>query len=82
MFAIVAQGGLIDPTAFSVAAGFRIHLIQYSEKNKVMAQVNKGFSDNTPADMRTMVLDAGYEILEEDLTTIRHSAVVRFTKST
>jgi hypothetical protein len=54
-------------------------VIQYSDKTKIMAQLNKGFSDNTPDKMRQMVLDAGYKILEEDLTTMWHSSIIRFT---
>ena len=54
-------------------------VIQYSDKTKIMAQLNKGFSDNTPDDMRRMVLNAGYKILEEDLTTLWHSSIIRFT---
>ena len=54
-------------------------VIQYSDKTKIMAQLNEGFSDNTPAEMRKMVLNAGYQILEEDLTTLWHSSIIRFT---
>ncbi|HTM08207.1 MAG TPA: class I SAM-dependent methyltransferase [Verrucomicrobiae bacterium] len=54
-------------------------VIQYSDKTKIMAQVNKGFSDNTPDQMREMVLAAGYRVLEEDLTTMWHSSIIRFT---
>ena len=54
-------------------------VIQYSDKTKIMAQLNENFSENTPDKMRTMVLNAGYTIREEDLTTIWHSSVIRFT---
>jgi hypothetical protein len=54
-------------------------VIHYSDKTKVMAQINEGFADNTPGKMRSMVLDAGYRICEEDLTTMWHSSVIRFT---
>lgn len=54
-------------------------IIQYSDKTKVMAQMNKGFSENDPARMRTAVRTAGYEILEEDTTTLWHSSIIRFT---
>jgi SAM-dependent methyltransferase len=54
-------------------------VIQYSDKNKIMAQLNESFSQNTPEKMRTMVLNAGDTILEEDLTTMWHSSVIRFT---
>ena len=54
-------------------------VIQYSDKTKIMAQLNRGFSDNTPDKMRQMVLDAGYKILEEDLTTMWHISIIRFT---
>lgn len=54
-------------------------VIQYSDKTKVMAQFNEGFSDNTPDKMRQIILTAGYKILEEDLTTLWHSSIIRFT---
>ena len=54
-------------------------VVQYSDKTKILAQTNVGFSDNTPERMRQMVLGKGYEILEEDLTTLWHSSVVQFT---
>ena len=54
-------------------------VIQYSDKTKIMAQTNKGFSENTPNEMRQMVLGAGYKILEEDLTTMWHSSIIAFT---
>lgn len=54
-------------------------VIQYSDKTKIMARLHQGFSDNTPNDMRRMVLNAGYTILEEDLTTMWHSSIIRFT---
>ncbi len=53
-------------------------IIHYSDKTKIMAQRNKTFSDNTPEMMREMVIRAGYDILEEDLTTMWHSSVIRF----
>src|SRR4030095_1717574 len=54
-------------------------VLQYADKTKIMAQNNKTFSDNTPEKMRAMVLNAGYKILEEDLTTMWHSSIIRFT---
>ena len=54
-------------------------VIHYSDKTKVMAQINEGFAENTPAKMRSMVSEAGYEICEEDLTTMWHSSIIRFT---
>jgi SAM-dependent methyltransferase len=53
-------------------------VIQYSDKSKVMGQLNAEFSDNSPELMRRMVSDAGLRILEEDLTTMWHSSVIRF----
>jgi len=55
-------------------------VIQYSDRTKIMGQ-NIGFSDNTPAQMRQLVLNSGYRILEEDLTTMWHSSIVRFAPS-
>ena len=54
-------------------------VIHYSDKTKVMAQMNPSFSDNTPELMRKMVTTAGYKIVEEDITTMWHSSVMRFT---
>ena len=54
-------------------------VIHYSDKTKIMGQMNKGFSENTPEKMRSMVVDAGYKILEEDLTTMWHSSIIRFS---
>jgi hypothetical protein len=61
---------VIKPTANVV--------IQYSDKTKIMSQINEGFSDNTPARMRAAVHAAGYRILEEDTTSLWHSSVIRF----
>jgi SAM-dependent methyltransferase len=55
-------------------------VLQYSDKTKIMAQLNPGFSNNSPEEMRQAVRTAGYQILEEDLTTLWHSAVIRFTQ--
>jgi cyclopropane fatty-acyl-phospholipid synthase-like methyltransferase len=55
-------------------------VIHYSDKSKVYAQVNGSFSENTPEQMRQMVVGAGFRILEEDLTTMPHSSIVRFTR--
>lgn len=54
-------------------------VIQYSDKTKVMAQLNQGFSDNNPDRMRAAVTSAGFRILEEDTTSLWHSSVIRFT---
>lgn len=54
-------------------------VIQYSDKTKIMAQIKPGFAENTPEKMRSMVLGAGYRICEEDLTSMWHSSIVRFT---
>ena len=51
-------------------------VLHYSDKTKVMAQY-EGFSDNNPEIMRRLVTENGYKILEEDLTSMWHSAVVR-----
>jgi hypothetical protein len=45
-----------------------------------MAQMIEDFSENTPHTMQQMVSDAGYTILEEDLTTLWHSSVIRFAR--
>ena len=55
-----------------------IVLIHYSDKTKIMAQINPGFAETTPEIMRRLVLSAGYEILQEDTTTMWHSSIVLF----
>ena len=54
-------------------------VLHYSDKTRIMAQINDDFAENTPEKMRLMVLDAGYKICEEDLTSMWHSSIVRFT---
>jgi ubiquinone/menaquinone biosynthesis C-methylase UbiE len=54
-------------------------VIHYSDKTKIMAQLNKDFAENTPEKMRRMVLAHGYTICEEDTGTMWHSSVIRFT---
>lgn len=56
-------------------------VIQYSDKSKPAADINEGFSANTPSKMRRMIIDHGFLILEENLTILPHSALVRFTRS-
>ncbi len=55
-------------------------VIQYSDKSKIMAQLNPAFSDNVPEQMRQMVMSEGLRILEEDLTTLWHSSIIRFAR--
>jgi SAM-dependent methyltransferase len=52
--------------------------ITYSDKTKVGAQMNSTFTDNTPERMREMVTEAGFKILEEELTILWNSGVIRF----
>jgi ubiquinone/menaquinone biosynthesis C-methylase UbiE len=54
-------------------------VIQYSDKTKRQAARNDGFSNNTPAVMRSMVLREGFFILEENLTVLPHAGLIRFT---
>lgn len=55
-------------------------ILQYADKTKIMGRENTGFSENDPERMRAMVLARGFRIVEEDLTTLWHSSVVRFTR--
>jgi hypothetical protein len=61
-----------------VKAGGNV-VINYSDKTKAMAQVNKTFSENNPDTMRRIIADRGFKLMEEDLTTLPHSSVARFT---
>jgi len=54
-------------------------IIHYSDQSKVMAQANKTFAINYPEKMRSMVREAGFDIVEEDLTTMWHSSIIRLT---
>lgn len=53
-------------------------VISYSDRTKVGGRINPTFSDNTPALMRDMVTDAGFQIREEELTILWNSGVLRF----
>lgn len=61
-----------------VRAGGNV-VLQYSDKTKVMARLNDGFSDNDPDRMRAAVCAAGFRIVEEDTSSLWHSSVIRFT---
>jgi len=52
-------------------------LLSYSDKTKVGGQINPTFADNTPQRMREMVREAGFHILEEELTILWNSALIR-----
>jgi SAM-dependent methyltransferase len=54
-------------------------VIHYSDKGKIVAQMNKTFSDNNPDKMRRIIANCGFKLMEEDLTTLSHSSVARFT---
>jgi phospholipid N-methyltransferase len=54
-------------------------VLHYSDKNKVMARENIGFAEMDPERMRQLIAGAGYRIVEEDTTSMWHSAVIRFT---
>lgn len=53
-------------------------VIHYSDKTKVMAQ-EPGFADNTPDEMRALVLGHRFRIVQEDTTTMWNGAIVHFT---
>jgi len=55
-------------------------VLQYSDKTKSAGQRNRTFSENTPDTMRLAVSDAGYTILEENVTILPHSSIMRFRK--
>jgi ubiquinone/menaquinone biosynthesis C-methylase UbiE len=54
-------------------------VLHYSDMTKIMARENRGFSDNDPVRMRAMVAEAGFCVVEEDLTTLWHSSLIRLT---
>lgn len=53
-------------------------VLQYADQTKVMARLNPGFAHTTPDQVRAAVCAAGFEVLEEDCTSLWHSAVIRF----
>jgi len=55
-------------------------VIQYSDKRKLEAKNEITFSENNPDQMRDMVTAAGYMVLEENLTMLPHSSIMRFRK--
>jgi hypothetical protein len=48
------------------------------DKTKPLARRNPSFAQNDPETMRALVSATGYEILEEDVVSLWHSAVIRF----
>jgi hypothetical protein len=54
-------------------------VIHYSDKHKIMGQLNSGFADNTPEQMRALILGHGLRIVQEDTTTMWHSSIIQFT---
>jgi cyclopropane fatty-acyl-phospholipid synthase-like methyltransferase len=54
-------------------------VIHYADKTKELGRQTEGFGDNDPQRMRALVLESGYSILEEDVDTLPHSCVVRFS---
>ena len=53
-------------------------VIHYSDKGKLMAQP-AGFSENTPVEMRALVLGHGFRIVDEDTGTMWNGAIIHFT---
>jgi cyclopropane fatty-acyl-phospholipid synthase-like methyltransferase len=70
--------GYLDSIRYILKPGGNA-IIHYSDKSKAMAQVNQSFSHNNPELMRSMVTGAGFRVIEEDLTTLWHSSIIRFT---
>lgn len=56
-------------------------VINYSDKTKIMAQINNTFSQNNPDTMRRLIAASGFTVIEEDLTSLCNASVVRFTLS-
>lgn len=54
-------------------------VLHYSDKRKAAALANPSFSDNDPDRMRSMVESAGFEIVAEDTSSLRHSSILRMT---
>lgn len=54
-------------------------VLHYADQTKLIAQQTPSFADTTPASMRALVTGAGFRIEEEDLTSMWHSSLIRFT---
>jgi cyclopropane fatty-acyl-phospholipid synthase-like methyltransferase len=65
---------------FSVVKPTANLVIQYSDKRKRQAKADPDFSENDPDRMRAMVDAAGYTIIEENVTALLHSSIMRFRK--
>lgn len=55
-------------------------VIQYADFRKKEARRQSGFARNNPERMRKMVDAAGYTVLEENVTALWHSSIMRFRK--
>jgi hypothetical protein len=55
-------------------------VLQYSDKTKEPARQNLGFGGNTPSEMRHLVAQAAFSIVEENVTALPHSSIMRFRK--
>lgn len=64
----------------SVVTGEANIVIQYSDMTKQAARKVPSFAKNDPITMRRMVDAAGYTILEENVTALWHSSIMRFRK--
>ncbi len=53
-------------------------VIHYSDKTKAMAQA-PGCADNTPEQMRALVLSHGFRIVAEDTGTMWNGAIIQFS---
>jgi SAM-dependent methyltransferase len=53
-------------------------VIHYSDKGKAMAR-EPGFADNTPEQMRALVLRHGFRIVAEDTGTMWNGAIIHFS---
>ncbi|HWA90313.1 MAG TPA: class I SAM-dependent methyltransferase [Rhizomicrobium sp.] len=53
-------------------------VFQYPDKTKQQARDNPGFAENDPTRMAALVEATGYRIVEQDITTLPHSALMRF----
>ena len=55
-------------------------VIHYSDMRKREAAERVGYAENDPDRMRRMVTEAGFIVVEENLTALTHSSMMRFRK--
>jgi hypothetical protein len=70
--------GYLGSIKMKLTAG-GVVVLHYSDKTKPLGLEEAVFSYNSPDLMRSLVRHHGFSIVEEDVTTLPHSSLIRFT---